>query len=656
VVFDFVSQLYSLLSDPFLNQLENLVFTPGDPFGKYQSPGGILGEMMSGEWYHNAWEHMTRVTNKTFLIPIILYIDKTVLSQSNKLSVYPVSMSLGIFTEKARRSPWFWRQIGYVPSDDVFMGAAEKSVLGADKKNERFHKILGGILKSYIQAQHPSQLNNITMQLGPYTKMVNLYLPLAYIIGDIEGGNQLCGYKGFTRMECNRVSMTCNCPTSRASDPGFTCERIIQSKVQEKVWLHDTASLDEMCQRPTELVFFNIDCGNDPHGVFSMIMTEPLHSLESGLFPYIMEVLLKSIPSKEHKAELDRLIQDLAHLPRQHGMDGFPRLRWLDGVTSLTHLTGDQKTGKFFAVAVLSDTQAGKEFFSEAFGSETKWQDMNEVFQMLLCYWAWLKRETFWPLHDTEAETAALTAIQVMITRLTRLWPRTDGNCWDLPKIHAQFHVTRNIARFGNQLNVHSGPQEHNHIELSKEPAKHTQRRQNGLEMQLAIRLSERLLIQKAYELMHPDPKRQVISETQSQAKANDDVSAVSHPSTPDRATNQPHAAHFARTEANSTSPGESSCTTSTADESDALKQATKGELILSQNSDFQRINATIHWDNDGSKLMLLPHFDDIVALLIHKYWKEHATTLPSGDKELKFPIYTEYNRNGTVFRTHNNY
>jgi hypothetical protein len=39
--------------------------------------------------------------NFDFMIPFILYIDKTQISVSGKLSIYPVQMSLGIFTEMA---------------------------------------------------------------------------------------------------------------------------------------------------------------------------------------------------------------------------------------------------------------------------------------------------------------------------------------------------------------------------------------------------------------------------------------------------------------------------------------------------------------------------------------------------------------------------
>jgi hypothetical protein len=92
--FDFISQFHSLLSDPFLNIPENLVINTADPFTQYVPPDGLLGECLSGSWYKNAWEHMEQNQLGNFMIPIILYIDKTCLSLSGRLSIFPVQMSL----------------------------------------------------------------------------------------------------------------------------------------------------------------------------------------------------------------------------------------------------------------------------------------------------------------------------------------------------------------------------------------------------------------------------------------------------------------------------------------------------------------------------------------------------------------------------------
>jgi hypothetical protein len=107
----------------------------------------------------------------------------------------------------------------------------------------------------------------------------------------------------------------------------------------------------------------------------------------------------------------------------------------------LTHLTGDQKTGKFFAVAMLSDIlKSGKISFLLFLAVNPNVARHERSISNASLLLGLAKTRNILPLHDTEAEQAALTAIQVMITRLTQLWPRTDSNQWDLPKIHEARH------------------------------------------------------------------------------------------------------------------------------------------------------------------------------------------------------------------------
>ena len=74
IALDFVAQLVSLLSKPCLNAIDNLVFNSKDPFGKYVAPDGHSGNMMSGEWYSNACNHMESCGIKDFHIQSTLYI------------------------------------------------------------------------------------------------------------------------------------------------------------------------------------------------------------------------------------------------------------------------------------------------------------------------------------------------------------------------------------------------------------------------------------------------------------------------------------------------------------------------------------------------------------------------------------------------------
>ena len=58
-----------------------------------------------------------------------------------------------------------------------------------------------------------------------------------------------------------------------------------------------------------------------------------------------------------------------------------------------------------------------------------------------------------------------------MIHLIIELIPRMVGNNWHIAKIHEQLHVAENILLYGAHENVHTGQQEHNHIENTKKPS-----------------------------------------------------------------------------------------------------------------------------------------------------------------------------------------
>ena len=118
---------------------------------------------------------------------------------------------------------------------------------------------------------------------------------------------------------------------------------------------------------------------------------------------------------------------------------------------------------------------------------------------MMLCYRAWLKKKKYWKRDDQYAYLTAQEAIEKLLKSIIKLMPRSTGNNWDICKMHEQLHVAENIKFFGAHENVHTGPQEHNHIANTKKPSRTVQRRKLLLDMQLAKRLSEKYLIEEAY-------------------------------------------------------------------------------------------------------------------------------------------------------------
>jgi hypothetical protein len=91
----------------------------------------------------------------------------------------------------------------------IFSPAAEQAENHANVKNERFHRQLKVILKSFFKAQEPNALHNIPLQLGQACQRVNLYVPLQFFIGDVEGGDQLASRQTFKGEICCRLCCTC---------------------------------------------------------------------------------------------------------------------------------------------------------------------------------------------------------------------------------------------------------------------------------------------------------------------------------------------------------------------------------------------------------------------------------------------------------------
>jgi hypothetical protein len=149
-----------------------------------------------------------------------------------------------------------------------------------------------------------------------------------------------------------------------------------------------------------------------------------------------------------------------------------------------------------FALAIASLTRDGKEAFNVL--DDNVSHHITYALEMLLCYWAWLKQDLYWDINSTEQYEIVKDAVSTLLHELIHCVPRETGNGWNIPKIHEQLHVPCYIQMFGAHRNLHTGPAEHNHIELSKQPAGRTQMRAHVFEWQVANRLVDKLVVDLA--------------------------------------------------------------------------------------------------------------------------------------------------------------
>ena len=95
-------------------------------------------------------------------------------------------------------------------------------------------------------------------------------------------------------------------------------------------------------------------------------------------------------------------------------------------------------------------------------------------------------------------------AFEKLLQEIILLMPQTTKNQWAISKIHEQMHVTENMWYYGAHNNVHTGPQEHNHIKNTKCPSNQVQRNKDTFDFQLGNCLADKYCINAAYNKFNP--------------------------------------------------------------------------------------------------------------------------------------------------------
>ena len=162
-------------------------------FCQIESPSSKLGEVNSGYWSEHEYSTIVQDADKDFLLPIIFAMDKTTISSSTNLHVFAVMFTTSLLDCKTRNQAHTWRQLEYIPIDRNFYSKQQWKDMGSVLKSIRLNMLFDTVLQSYCAAQSNGALDNSPLTLGNKTKTVNLKVPLAFIIGDIQGGDGICG-------------------------------------------------------------------------------------------------------------------------------------------------------------------------------------------------------------------------------------------------------------------------------------------------------------------------------------------------------------------------------------------------------------------------------------------------------------------------------
>ena len=196
-----------------------------------------LDDVFDGKWYQDTVKMIisNKKDGRTFIIPIIIYVDKTGTDAFQRHGLEPVIFTTPLLKRSVRNSPWAWRILGFIPDLEGKSSAVKQTARQQVHKKgiscRNYHRCLEVVLRSYKEAQQDKNLN-LWLRLGSQVCEVRAAVPLAFVIVDAKSGDMLCGrYAGY-KCECN--SRQCWTGFKDCNNPNQQC-RLLSAKQMERL-------------------------------------------------------------------------------------------------------------------------------------------------------------------------------------------------------------------------------------------------------------------------------------------------------------------------------------------------------------------------------------------------------------------------------------
>jgi hypothetical protein len=388
---------------------------------------------------------------------------------------------------------------------------------------ETYHRVLGKILSGVVRAQKNGGIKcGVMDQLDAdgVERVFTFKVPLAFVIGDVEGHDVLCGR--FKTHNTHMLSRECNCTLDDADNHKVKCQYIRASDLKLLRDSDDVEALDRMCFHNISNAFDDVCFGANDFGIHRATMSEVLHAIQKGWYLYTLSGLYDLLSGKPMDF-LDSLATRVSRQCRHQSYRDFPRLTFANGIRSYKLMHAHEISGLLLLITICLYCHLG--YDSNHTGDITKnsfirnascrsqirlLKKYREYIQMILCMEAWMKEDS---IERTKVrrflngkDTKAMYGLRVAIEKYVKVVHRTKGHGLKHIKTHSVLHVPDDILRFGSPNNWNTARVESGHKFHAKYPALRTQRRKDRLEDQVCKQTTNLLTLTIAKDLISNSP------------------------------------------------------------------------------------------------------------------------------------------------------
>ena len=354
-----------------------------------------------------------------------------------------------------------------------------------------------------------TRLQNKVITINGISKIVDIMCHVNYIILDAAEGDIICCRQGTHHPSSLRHCRTCDCAYANLDDPFYDgCSKLKSSEVEAMVADNDTDGLKAITQHNVSNAFCTVMMCDTVHGIFGSTPGDLLHMFQLGIVKYCLLLFMKALPDGI-KLKLDQLARAYVATLRSSHAHTFFRTSVTRGISNVSQLSGTEHIGLLHLLCALIQLGDAWELLDGPLRKKDLYlTDILELFEFLLCFFAWTKKATFWSRNDTDAQDQAKHSIKLMLSLVIHALPRRFGNGWALSKVHEHNHIVDDITRWGATENYNASYGETNHKTHAKIPGKRALRRVQTFDHSIANRVTDTYCLRKFRELCRTSQKQ----------------------------------------------------------------------------------------------------------------------------------------------------
>ncbi len=513
-VASFADAVYSLLSDPELMNEQNLSFPdPHDPFLFAEAPhpdGRTRRKPDLSELHHGSWHNDTQQARctgpKDVLVPVIFYMDGVATDTFGRLGLTPLNFTLGIFNAATRVKKEAWVTIYYHP-DDGAEASLHKNIMTASDKIQNLHRGLDAAFAEFRQITRLGGLRWDSLVYGGQVHDVNFKFAVAFVIGDTEMHDKLCGKTVNRTNNAKCLCRHCDTPLAETINPNHRRNLFKKATFDRQNAANNFEYFTGISHYPGIVnAFHNIDMGENIYNIHLASPGEILHMHQKGPMMRFVEGLEHLI--KEKGTESDDVARNIgqslkrlntlallygALLSRGSERD-LPRTKFKNSLFSGTKKAGHEQAGVLLDLLLALVSDRGAQILQVERTLDYRYiGDQIAMCELCLGLQEWMKKDSIGraELRDVPDAMGYFITFQEQVTK-------RGGMGTLLVKNHLFFHLFDYMKRWGPLRQMNSGPSESHHKTEVKAPSMNTQRRPATFVKQCSTRYTELRVMRKA--------------------------------------------------------------------------------------------------------------------------------------------------------------